>query len=170
MYLASAQTDRWADGQKVITIAHPEHSSYEQIKKVRKLPAAILHGTLRINDKIISTFFTKSSAILKKTRNLSQGHRYPTQGPFSPINKHSAKKLSWKRAITPIIIGRFYPKSNLTYILWLYTCVQNLKLIYYSLWKILKGKHFRTYRRDIWTDVLTAVILNAPPTLKMAGA
>ena len=30
---------------------------------------------------------------------------------------------SWKRAITPKIIGGFYPKSNLTYILWLYTCV-----------------------------------------------
>ena len=27
---------------------------------------------------------------------------------------------SWKRAITPKIIGGFYPKSNLTYILWLY--------------------------------------------------
>ena len=30
---------------------------------------------------------------------------------------------SWKRAITPVMIGGFYLKLNLTYILWLYTCV-----------------------------------------------
>ena len=28
-----------------------------------------------------------------------------------------------KGAITPIIIGGFYPQSNLTYVLWLYTRV-----------------------------------------------
>ena len=31
---------------------------------------------------------------------------------------------SWKRAITPIIIGGFYPKSNLTYILWKYLVIK----------------------------------------------
>ena len=30
---------------------------------------------------------------------------------------------SWKRAVTPNIIGGFYPKSNMTYILQLYACV-----------------------------------------------
>ena len=28
-----------------------------------------------------------------------------------------------KRAVTPIMIGAFYPKLNLTHILWLYTCI-----------------------------------------------
>ena len=37
--------------------------------------------------------------------------------------KHFAKKWSRERAVTPIIIGGFYPKLNLTDILWLYTCV-----------------------------------------------
>ena len=35
---------------------------------------------------------------------------------------------SWKRAITPIIIGEFYPKWNLTYISWLYIWIQNAYL------------------------------------------
>ena len=39
--------------------------------------------------------------------------------PFFKVENFS--KL--KRAITPKINGGFYPKSNLTYILWLYTCV-----------------------------------------------
>ena len=36
----------------------------------------------------------------------------------------------WKRAITPIIMGGFYPKSNLISILWLYTCVLNMNPIH----------------------------------------
>ena len=45
------------------------------------------------------------------------------QGPSSPAPRHFAKNEVEKRAITLIIIGGFYPKSNLTYILCLYTCV-----------------------------------------------
>ena len=49
---------------------------------------------------------------------------------------------SWKRAITPKIINGFYSKSNLTYILWLYTCVQNFNPIHQSFQKISHGNHF----------------------------
>ena len=41
------------------------------------------------------------------------GHPHPHEGILQKM------KLK-KRAITLIIIGRFYPKSSLTYILWLY--------------------------------------------------
>ena len=41
------------------------------------------------------------------------------QKPFFKVENFS--KL--KRAVTPKIIGGFYPKSNLAYILRLYTCV-----------------------------------------------
>ena len=39
----------------------------------------------------------------------------PRPGPFSPTHRQFEKKNEVeKRAITLIIIGRFYPKSNLT--------------------------------------------------------
>ena len=41
----------------------------------------------------------------------------PCPGPSSPTCRHFAKNEVEKRAITLIIIGRFYPKSNVTYIL-----------------------------------------------------
>ena len=76
---------------------------------------------------------------------------------------------SWKRAITPIKIGGFYPKSNLTYILWLYTCVQNLNPIHWFVQMISNGNHFcyLWMGRMDGTEVRTAVILYAPP-MKMA--
>ena len=75
------KTDRWTDdGRKVITIAHPEHSSGE----------------------------------LKKTRYVSVWHRCPLPGPSSLTRRHFAKNEVEKRAKTLIIIGRFYPKLNLT--------------------------------------------------------
>ena len=43
----------------------------------------------------------------------------PAQGPSSPEKEHFAKNEIEKRAITPIIIARFNPKPNFTYILWL---------------------------------------------------
>ena len=46
----------------------------------------------------------------------AQGHNHPHVGI---LQKNEVEK----KAITLKIIGRFYPKSNLTYILWLYTCV-----------------------------------------------
>ena len=49
---------------------------------------------------------------------------------------------SWKRAIPPKIIGGFYPKLNLTYILWLHTCVLNLNPIHWSFQKISNGNLF----------------------------
>ena len=52
----------------------------------------------------------------------------------------------WKRAITPKIIDRFYSKSNLTYILWLYTCVQNFNPIYQSFQKIRTETIFQSWK------------------------
>ena len=46
---------------------------------------------------------------------------------------------SWKRASTLKIIDGLYTKSNLTYILWLYTCVQNFNPIHQSFQKISHG-------------------------------
>ena len=54
---------------------------------------------------------------------------------------------SWKRAITPKMIDGFYSKSNLTYILWLYTCVQNFNPINQSFQKISHGNHFSKLRK-----------------------
>ena len=70
----------------------------------------------------------------------------------------------WKRAIIPKITGGF-TKSNLTYILWLYTCVLNFNLIHQSLQKISHGNHlcYLRDRRTGWTYVRTAVILYALP-------
>ena len=42
----------------------------------------------------------------------------------------------WKRAITPMIMGGFYPKLNLTSILWLYTCVLNMNPIHLCFQKL----------------------------------
>ena len=53
----------------------------------------------------------------EETRNVSILDRCPHPGPSSPTCRHFAKNEVEKRAITLIIIGRFYPKSNLTYIL-----------------------------------------------------
>ena len=47
----------------------------------------------------------------------------PTQGHPHPHAGILQKNEVEKRAIALIIIGRSYPKSNLSYILWLYTCV-----------------------------------------------
>ena len=47
----------------------------------------------------------------------------PTQGHPHPYAGILQKNEVEKRAIALIIIGRSYPKSNLSYILWLYTCV-----------------------------------------------
>ena len=41
----------------------------------------------------------------------------PTQWPSSPASRHFAKTEVEKRVITLIIIGRFYSKFNMTYIL-----------------------------------------------------
>ena len=55
-----------------------------------------------------------------------------------------------KRAITPKIIGGFYPKSNLH--LWLYTCVLNFNPIHGSFQKILNGNYLCYVRggQDGW--------------------
>ena len=67
----------------------------------------------------------RSNMVLyKETRNVLIWHVCPHPGPPSSTCRHFAKKLSWKRAIILIIIGRFYPKSNLTYILFYTVCHQ----------------------------------------------
>ena len=75
--------------------------------------------------------YIKGQIFKKKIRNVSVCHIVYTgiQGPSSHALRHFAKNEVEKRAITLIIIGRFYPKLNLTYILWLYTCVYNMNPI-----------------------------------------
>ena len=48
----------------------------------------------------------------------------PTTGPSSPRCRHFAKTEVQKRAITVIIIGRFYPKSNLLCFTIIYLCIK----------------------------------------------
>ena len=82
------------------------------------------------------------------------------------------------RAITLIIIGWFYPLSNLTCILWLYTCVWNMNPFHQCIQKIWPGNHF-SYVRDrtygtyvctyVRTDVRTRVMLYAPPIINGGG-
>ena len=50
----------------------------------------------------------------------AQSHPHPHAGIL--------QKMKLKRATSLIIIGRFYPKLNLTYILWLYTLTQYTNL------------------------------------------
>ena len=40
-----------------------------------------------------------------------------------------SSKIKLKKALTHKTIGWFYHKSNLTYILWSYTCVLNMNAI-----------------------------------------
>ena len=47
----------------------------------------------------------------------------PHAGAFLTRTQAFCKNMKLKKAMTLIIIGRFYPNLNLTYILWLYTCV-----------------------------------------------
>ena len=77
-----------------------------------------------------------------ETRNVSVWHRCPRPGPSRTTRRYFAKNVE-KRAIILIIIGRFYPKSNLTifydyipgYKIWIqYTNQSFLK-------KISEGKH-----------------------------
>ena len=50
-------------------------------------------------------------------------HRCPRPGTILTCKQAFCKKWSWKRTITSKIIGWFYPNTNLTYILRLYTFV-----------------------------------------------
>ena len=56
---------------------------------------------------------TIKTHFISKTRNASVWHRCPRPGPSSPTRRYFAKNVE-KRAITLKIIGRFYPKLNLT--------------------------------------------------------
>ena len=61
---------------------------------------------------------------------------------------------SRKRAITPKIIDGFYSKSSLTYILWLYTCVQNFNPTYQPFQKISHGNPFSKLKRAITPKIM----------------
>ena len=79
----------------------------------------------------------------KKTRNVSLWHKCPRPGPSSPPRRYLAKNEVEKRAITLIIIGRFYNKSNLTIFYDYITWVWNMNLIHISIIfkTISEGKH-----------------------------
>ena len=84
-----------------------------------------------------------------------------TQKPFFKVENFS--KL--KRAISPKIIGGFYPKSNLAYILWYNILVYKISIQYYNPFKRYpmetKGVTYGTDETG-QTDVQTVVILYPP--------
>ena len=88
--------------------------------------------------------------------------------PFFKVENFS--KL--KRAITPKIIGGFYPKSNLAYILWLYTGVLNFNPIHQSFQKISHRDQMcyvqdgRKYVRTDSGDTICPSIENGGGTIK----
>ena len=76
--------------------------------------------------KILFLGFARGSTKKQTNKKQQEMCQYDTDAPPRAILTHTqafCKKWSWKKAITIIIIGRFYPKSNLSYSLWLYTCV-----------------------------------------------
>ena len=113
---------------------------------------------------------------IRSTRNVSVWHRCPRQGPSSTtcryLAKHEVEKKDksifffffkyqkeyifwrWKRAITPIIMGWFYPIWNLTSILWLYTCVLNLNSIHYCFQKISTETIFQLWKRAVTPSII----------------
>ena len=68
----------------------------------------------------------------------------PAQGPSSTTRRYFAKKWSEKRAITLIIIGRFYPKSNLTIF---YDYIPGTNQSFFK--KISVGKHLLKVKKAI---------------------
>ena len=131
-----------------------------------------------ITPKIIDGFYSKSNLTYifliiyqctKFQSNTPTLSKDITQKPFFKVENFS--KL--KRAITPKIIGGFYPKSNLTYILWLYTCVYNFNSIHQSFQKISHGnqKCYVWDGRDGWMyGQWWYYMPPPPPPLKMVGA
>ena len=71
----------------------------------------------------------------------------PNQGASSPKTS-ILQNWSWKWSITPIAIGGFYTKTNLTYILIIYLCIKNESntLIFFKRYQM--ETIFRTYRCD----------------------
>ena len=67
-----------------------------------------------INDCTYIKIFNILNIVSKITRNVSVWHRCTRPGPSSPTRRYFAKNEIEKRAITLIIIVRFYPKSNWT--------------------------------------------------------
>ena len=97
---------------------------------------------------------------VKKTRNVSVWHRCPHPGPSSPTRRYFAKKSCWKRAITLIIIGRFYPKSNLTIF---YGYIPGYKLwIQCTYQSFLKQEKCQTHYGQVFQKVNEKVNLGIP--------
>ena len=60
----------------------------------------------------------------------------------------------WKRAITPLKMGWFYPNWNLTSILWLYTCELNLNSIHWCFQKISNWNFFQCWKRAVTPNII----------------
>ena len=73
------------------------------------------------SDKLFSKVSSRNQNITDRwTRNVSIWHRCPRPEPSLTYTQEFCKKMKLKKGH---MIGRLYPKPNLTYILWLYTCV-----------------------------------------------
>ena len=67
----------------------------------------------------------------------------------SLFKKYRKENICWRwiRAITPLIMGGFYPKLNMTSILWLYICVLNMNPIHWCFQKISNGNCFQCWKK-----------------------
>ena len=102
--------------------------------------------------KMSSIFILEKTKKQNKTRNVSVSHRCPRPGPSC----HFAKNEVEKRAITLIIIGRFYPKLNMT-IFYDYIPV-------YKIWIQYTNQSFlKKYRKENifwrWKRAITPIIM-----------
>ena len=59
-----------------------------------------------------------------ETRNVSIRQSCPCPGTILTCKQVKCKTFSWKMPITSLLIGRFYPKQYLTYILLLYMWIK----------------------------------------------
>ena len=98
----------------------------------------------------------KKKKKITTTRNVSIWHRCPLPGPSSPTCRHFAKNEVEKRAITLIIIGRFYPKSNLT-IFYDYIPVYKIWIQYIK--NLLKKKYRKENIFWRWKRAITTIII-----------
>ena len=91
-----------------------------------------------------------------RTRNVSVWHRCPHPEPSSPTRRYFAKNEVEKRAITLIIIGRFYPKLNLTIF---YDYIPGYKIwIQYTNQSFLK-KYWKENIFWSWKSAITPIIM-----------
>ena len=101
--------------------------------------------------------YTRTGIPYWLARNVSVWHRCPRPGPSSSTRRYFAKNEVEKRAITLIIIGRFYPKSNLTIF---YDYIPGYKIwIQYTKSIFFKNKYRKENIFWRWKRAITPIIM-----------